>query len=76
MQGLFYRTLAFSSKLADIRVIAVPDKAALDVWYVRSASLALDLEILARTVTMVSSEKVYAIAIRRAWARVAAEQYM
>lgn len=50
------------------RVISAADKAALDVWYVRNASLALDLEILARTVTMVLfGEGVDAIAIRRAW---------
>jgi lipopolysaccharide/colanic/teichoic acid biosynthesis glycosyltransferase len=35
------------------RDIPPEDKAALDVWYVRNASLLLDLEVLARTIPMV-----------------------
>jgi lipopolysaccharide/colanic/teichoic acid biosynthesis glycosyltransferase len=35
------------------RDISPEDKAALDVWYVRNASLFLDLEIVARTIPMV-----------------------
>jgi lipopolysaccharide/colanic/teichoic acid biosynthesis glycosyltransferase len=50
------------------REISASDKAALDVWYVRNASFALDLEILVRTVLMVVfGERVNRDAIRRAW---------
>jgi lipopolysaccharide/colanic/teichoic acid biosynthesis glycosyltransferase len=50
------------------REISAADKAALDVWYVRNASLALDFEIALRTVSMVIlGERVDARAIRRAW---------
>jgi lipopolysaccharide/colanic/teichoic acid biosynthesis glycosyltransferase len=50
------------------REISAADKAALDVWYVLNASLALDLEIVAHTIKMVLfGDKVDAIAIRRAW---------
>lgn len=50
------------------RVISAADKAALDVWYVRNASLALDLEIVLRTMSIVVfGERVDAAAIRRAW---------
>jgi hypothetical protein len=50
------------------REISAADKAALDVWYVRNASLALDLKILAHTVTMVIfGEKVDRAAIQHAW---------
>lgn len=50
------------------REISAADKAALDVWYTQNASLALDLEIIARTVTMVLfGEGVDVIAIQRAW---------
>ncbi|MGH8323716.1 MAG: sugar transferase, partial [Steroidobacteraceae bacterium] len=50
------------------REISAADKAALDVWYVRNASLALDLKILAHTVAMVIfGEKVDTAAIQLAW---------
>lgn len=50
------------------REISVADKAALDVWYVRNASLILDLKILAHTVRMVSfREKIDTAAIQLAW---------
>lgn len=50
------------------RAISAADKAALDVWYVRNASLALDLEIVLRTMSIVVfGERVDAAAIRRAW---------
>jgi lipopolysaccharide/colanic/teichoic acid biosynthesis glycosyltransferase len=50
------------------RVISPADKAALDLWYLRNASLALDLEILARTVPMVLfGETVDTAAIQTAW---------
>jgi lipopolysaccharide/colanic/teichoic acid biosynthesis glycosyltransferase len=50
------------------RLISAADKAALDLWYVRHASLALDLVILVRTVGMVLfGERTQAEAIRKAW---------
>lgn len=50
------------------REISAADKAALDVWYTLNTSPTLDLEIVARTVSMVLfGERVDAIAIRRAW---------
>jgi lipopolysaccharide/colanic/teichoic acid biosynthesis glycosyltransferase len=50
------------------REISAADKSALDVWYVRNASPALDLKILAHTVQMVIfGEKVDTAAIQRAW---------
>jgi lipopolysaccharide/colanic/teichoic acid biosynthesis glycosyltransferase len=50
------------------RAISPADKAALDVWYVRNASLALDVEIVLRTILLVIvGERVDAAAIRRAW---------
>ncbi len=50
------------------REVSAADKAALDVWYVHSASLALDLEILMRTVPMVIfGERANAAAIQMAW---------
>jgi lipopolysaccharide/colanic/teichoic acid biosynthesis glycosyltransferase len=50
------------------REISPADKAALDVRCARNASLAFDLEIIARTIKMVLlGEAVDAIAIRRAW---------
>ena len=50
------------------RDISPEDKAALDVWYVRHASLALDLEIVARTIPMVLlGERVSRPLIERAW---------
>ena len=50
------------------RDISVEDKAALDVWYVRNASLALDLKIVAKTVPMVLlGERISRPLIERAW---------
>jgi lipopolysaccharide/colanic/teichoic acid biosynthesis glycosyltransferase len=50
------------------RAISPADKAALDMWYVQNASLALDLKILALTVsTVILGEKVDSDAIRLAW---------
>jgi lipopolysaccharide/colanic/teichoic acid biosynthesis glycosyltransferase len=50
------------------RHLTAVDKAALDVWYVRNASLKLDIEIVLRTVVMVLfGERVSAEALRRAW---------
>jgi len=50
------------------REISAADKAALDVWYLRNASLTLDLKILAHTVRMVSyKEKIDTAAIQLAW---------
>ncbi len=50
------------------RAISAADKAALDVWYVRNSSLALDLKILVYTLPMVIvGEKVDASAIHQAW---------
>jgi lipopolysaccharide/colanic/teichoic acid biosynthesis glycosyltransferase len=50
------------------RAISPADKAALDIWYVRNASLVLDLKILALTVPMlIFGEKVDTEAIRLAW---------
>jgi lipopolysaccharide/colanic/teichoic acid biosynthesis glycosyltransferase len=47
------------------REIGAQDKAALDIWYLRNASLRLDLEILARTVpTILFGERVNAAALR------------
>jgi lipopolysaccharide/colanic/teichoic acid biosynthesis glycosyltransferase len=54
------------------REISAADKAALDIWYVRNASLTLDLGILARTVPMVIfGERVNMVAIQRAWEELA-----
>ena len=50
------------------REISASDKAALDVWYLRNASLWLDIVILARTIpTIVFGERTEAEAIRQAW---------
>mgnify|MGYP001248748613 CR=1 FL=1 len=50
------------------REVSLSDKAALDVWYVWNASLALDLKIAARTIPMVVyGERTNLDAIRRAW---------
>ncbi|KAA5602544.1 sugar transferase [Blastochloris sulfoviridis] len=50
------------------RIISAEDKAALDVWYVRNASLALDLRILLGTIPMVLfGERVAEDAIAQAW---------
>jgi lipopolysaccharide/colanic/teichoic acid biosynthesis glycosyltransferase len=51
------------------RVVSAADKAALDVWYVRNASLQLDMEIVLRTVAMVifGEREVNAAAVALAW---------
>ena len=50
------------------RDISAANKAALDVWYVKNASLALDLAIVAQTVRMlVIGERISSSAIRHAW---------
>jgi lipopolysaccharide/colanic/teichoic acid biosynthesis glycosyltransferase len=50
------------------RNITPVEKAALDVWYVYHASLALDIEIVLRTVPLVlAGEHVYFALIERAW---------
>src|SRR5258708_22945977 len=50
------------------RDISPEDKAALDVWYVRHASLVLDLKIAARTIPMVLfGERISESLIERAW---------
>jgi lipopolysaccharide/colanic/teichoic acid biosynthesis glycosyltransferase len=50
------------------REVSPADKAALDIWYVRNASLALDLKILAYTVpTVIFGETVDTAAIQQAW---------
>jgi lipopolysaccharide/colanic/teichoic acid biosynthesis glycosyltransferase len=50
------------------REISASDKAALDIWYLRNASLWLDIGILARTIpTIVFGERTEAEAIRQAW---------
>jgi lipopolysaccharide/colanic/teichoic acid biosynthesis glycosyltransferase len=50
------------------REVSASDKAALDVWYVRNASLTLDILILLRTLPMtILGERVRRDAIRRAW---------
>ncbi len=56
------------------REINAGDKAALDVWYVKNASLKLDIEILLRTIPMVIfGERVSRAAVRRAWAELCGE---
>ena len=50
------------------RDISVEDKAALDVWYVRNATMALDLEIALRTIPMVLfGERVSSPLVEKAW---------
>jgi len=50
------------------RDISPEDKAALDIWYVRNASLTLDLEIAARTIPMVLlGERISRPFIEKAW---------
>ena len=50
------------------RTISADDKAALDVWYVRNASLRLDLEIMLRTVPIILfGERVSHETIKRTW---------
>ncbi len=50
------------------REISPGDKAALDVWYVRNASIALDIEIALRTVPIILfGERMSTVLIERAW---------
>jgi len=50
------------------RNVSPADKAALDVWYVKNASLTLDLAIMVQTARMVIlGERVNDLAIRHAW---------
>ena len=50
------------------RVVSVADKTALDLWYVRHASLGLDLKIVVATVPMILfGERVDKGAVRLAW---------
>ncbi|MCC7414219.1 MAG: sugar transferase [Gammaproteobacteria bacterium] len=50
------------------RDVAPADKAAMDVWYVQNASLALDLQVLLRTVPMMLfGDRINPSAIERAW---------
>lgn len=50
------------------RIISADDKAALDIWYLRNASLALDLAILWKTAHMiVAGEEVSRGHVRLAW---------
>ncbi len=50
------------------RDISPEDKAALDVWYVRNASIALDIQILLRTVPVVLlGDRIRRSRIERAW---------
>jgi lipopolysaccharide/colanic/teichoic acid biosynthesis glycosyltransferase len=54
------------------RQISPSDKAALDEWYVRNMSLALDLEIILGTVpTVIFGERVAESAVDRAWRDIA-----
>ena len=51
------------------RAISAEDKAALDIWYVRNASLALDAKILVKTVPLVIfGETISRKLIENAWA--------
>jgi lipopolysaccharide/colanic/teichoic acid biosynthesis glycosyltransferase len=50
------------------RELSASDKAALDVWYVRNASLRMDLQIISATVrTIWGKDRADAVAIRLAW---------
>ncbi len=54
------------------RIVSVDDKAALDVWYIRNASLKLDCEIIARTIVIIiRGERSHPILIDKAWADLA-----
>lgn len=57
------------------RHLSVEDKAALDLWYIKNASLKLDLLILAHTIrTVLFGERVDRHAIRRAWQGIGSKQ--
>lgn len=50
------------------KTVSTLDKMALDIWYVRNASLRLDLKILAKTIKMVAlGEEANPDAVARAW---------
>ena len=50
------------------RAISFEDKAALDVWYVRNASMALDIQIALKTIPVVLfGERVSTPLIEQAW---------
>ncbi len=50
------------------RIISADDKAALDVWYIREASVGLDLRILLKTVRMVVKGEIANLdSVRQAW---------
>jgi lipopolysaccharide/colanic/teichoic acid biosynthesis glycosyltransferase len=54
------------------RTLSPADKVALDVWYVRNASLAVDAEIVWRTILMVlGGDREDPNAVRQAWADIA-----
>jgi lipopolysaccharide/colanic/teichoic acid biosynthesis glycosyltransferase len=56
------------AQVAGGRSVEAADKMALDIWYVRNASLGLDLKIMARTVPMVLfGEQICRDTIQRAW---------
>jgi len=56
------------AQVAGGRIVSVADKAAMDVWYVKNASLALDLRIIARTFRMIiEGDRVNEEAIDTAW---------
>jgi lipopolysaccharide/colanic/teichoic acid biosynthesis glycosyltransferase len=58
------------------RHLSAADKAALDIWYVRNASLAVDCEVIVRTVGMILfGDKQNDEAVRRAWDDVRKAQY-
>lgn len=51
------------------RSLTPADKVALDIWYVRNASLAVDVEIVLRTISMIlRGEREDPEAVRQAWA--------
>jgi lipopolysaccharide/colanic/teichoic acid biosynthesis glycosyltransferase len=60
------------AQVAGGRDIPAADKAALDIWYVRNASLALDLKIVLATVPVVLfGERIRVQSIDRAWLELA-----
>jgi lipopolysaccharide/colanic/teichoic acid biosynthesis glycosyltransferase len=59
------------------RDMAAQDKAALDVWYLRNASLWLDIAILGRTIpTILFGERMQAEAVRQAWHELAGSRLL
>jgi lipopolysaccharide/colanic/teichoic acid biosynthesis glycosyltransferase len=56
------------AQVAGGRDLSAPDKAMLDIWYIRNASFWLDLLIIVRTArTIARGEELDAAALRRAW---------